>query len=75
MAHNGRGCKIGSARRKGKYSYWYGAHPQIVQKRKNRNVLRSSHGKFKNVAELVAHQAQVETNSGHRPQNRKKSAA
>jgi hypothetical protein len=35
----------------------YAARPAIVQKRKDRNVRRSSHGKFQTVSELVAYAA------------------
>lgn len=45
-------------RRSGRHAAYYDGLFPRVQKRKDRNVARSSHGKFKNRAELMAYHAE-----------------
>lgn len=52
----GPDCSKQNGRRNQKHMMYYSSLPPKVAKRKDRNVFKSSHGKFKNVAELVAHQ-------------------
>lgn len=47
-----------NSRRNQYHETFYASHFPIVAKRKDRNVKRSSHGKFVTVAALVAHQAE-----------------
>jgi hypothetical protein len=51
-------------RRHSKHALWYDNHFDKLKKCKDRNVKRSSHGKFATVAELVKHQTAETTKRG-----------
>lgn len=67
MAGLGSDCNKRNAKRHSVHAAWYASLPPKVKKRKDRNVLRSSHGKFRNVEELVAAQRESEARKGIKP--------
>src|SRR4051812_22721362 len=55
----GPACGKKNGARSTKHASWYQSLIPKVAKRKDKNVRKSSHGKFKNVADLVSHQERV----------------
>lgn len=55
----------GNGVRSSKHKAYYASLPPKIAKKKDRHVLKSSHGKFKTVAELVKHQTESESRGKH----------
>jgi hypothetical protein len=55
----GPACGKQNSRRSRNNEGYYKSLPDKIKKKKDRRVAKSSHGKFKTVAELVAHQQRV----------------
>jgi hypothetical protein len=67
-------CGKQNARRSSRHKAKYASLRLKNEKKKNRRVLKSSHGKFKTVAELVTAQQKAESEKGYRPQRKREAA-
>jgi hypothetical protein len=54
------------ARRHALHGAWYDNHFAKLAARRDRHVIKSSHGKYHSVVELVAHQQETEQARHHR---------